>query len=326
MRWLSVLLCCGLVLSGTAVLAKEKKAPAPAAAASPAAALTSSGSQIDVSADESLEWHQDTHLYVARGNARAVRGDVTVEADLLTAHERDKDKQPAADSPEPKKDKASLSHESSLGGNLDLLTAEGHVHISDPRQQIFGEHAVYDLDQKTAKITGNNLKYLTSRDVITARDSMEYYEGENMALARGKAVAVHDDRRVEADVMKALFTQGPNGQMEMSAMSAEGNVTVVTKNDVSRGDKAVYDVKRNVAVLTGNVRITRGDTQLSGDRAEVDFTKNQSRLLNQGHGRVRALLTPKTAENASNSNTKTSPMDTGAKVRQKSGTTKTTAP
>lgn len=312
MRWALLLLCCGLAVAGTPCSAEDNKTPL---ATSPSSLSTSSDAPVDVSAEESLEYHQDTRLYVARGKAKAVRGDVVVEADLLTAHEREKKTDADQPKPEAATSKAS-ANEPMMGGNIDLLTAEGNVRISDPRQQVYGDRAVYDLDQKVAKITGNNLKYVTSHDVITARDSLEYYEGSNMALARGNATAVHGDRRVEADVMKAHFVQGPNG-MEMSAMAAEGRVTVVTKNDISRGDRAVYDVKRNVAVLTGNVRITHGDTQLAGDRAEVDFNKGESRLLNQGQGRVRALLTPKKV-NSSGPATKTS-VDSTSKARQKTG-------
>ena len=66
----------------------------------------------------------------------------------------------------------------------------------------------------------------------------------------------------------------------------------------SRGDQAVYDANRNIAIMTGHVRITRPDgTQLTGDVGEVDFTNNQSRLLNEGKGtRVRALLTSKSTD------------------------------
>ncbi len=34
-------------------------------------------------------------------------------------------------------------------------------------------------------------------------------------------------------------------------MTADGHVTVITKSDVSRGDKAVYDVSRDIAIITG---------------------------------------------------------------------------
>jgi lipopolysaccharide assembly outer membrane protein LptD (OstA) len=76
-------------------------------------------------------------------------------------------------------------------------------------------------------------------------------------------------------------------------------VVVITKTDTVRGDKGVYETARDVAVVTGHVQITRPDgTQISGDIAQTDFKSNQSRILNSGHGRVRALLPQKTTEKA----------------------------
>ena len=43
----------------------------------------------------------------------------------------------------------------------------------------------------------------------------------------------------------------------------------------------------------GDVRITRGQNQLNGARAEVDFKTGVSRMLADGDkGRVKGLLTP----------------------------------
>jgi lipopolysaccharide export system protein LptA len=126
---------------------------------------------------------------------------------------------------------------------------------------------------------------------------------------------------VEADVLTARFAQSAAGQMEMVDMTAEGHVTVLTGNDISRGDHAVYDIKRNVAVMSGHVKVTRGETHLAGDRAEVDFTKGESRLINQGPGRVRALLVPKSDKEATTKNgtkaPKESKVDAGSKIGHK---------
>ncbi len=242
------------------------------------------GEMIDISAEQSLEWYQETQLYVARGKAKAVRGDMVVEADLLTAHQRD-----AKAAPGEAKTKTDKTAQGT--GNIDQMTAEGNVHIYDPRQQAFGERAVYDPDQRTFKMTGANLKYLTEKDIVTARDSLEYFEDRNLAVAKGRAIGEHQGSRVEADILSAQFSQTPTGQKEMTQLLANGNVLITTKDGgLSRGDNAVYDVKKNVAVLTKNVRITRGQTQLAGDKAEVDFATGQSRLINSGSGRVRALL------------------------------------
>jgi lipopolysaccharide export system protein LptA len=263
--------------------------------------------QLQVTADQSLEYYADKRLYVARGNAKAVRGTLTVTADVLTAHEREK---PQGAAQQPK----SAAGDKSGAGDIDVMTAEGHVVISDPRQRITGEHAVYDLDKHKMIVTGDNLRYETAKEVVTAKDSLEYYEDAKLAVARGHAVADQPTRHIEADVLTAEFRDAPNGQSQLTRMTAEGHVTVITKSseaaapangkvtkggDVSRGDRAVYDAGSNMAVLSGGVHITRKDgTELSGDVGEVNFNNNQNRLLNDGSGRVKALLPEKTTDAA----------------------------
>ena len=45
---------------------------------------------IQIQSDSGIEWQQDAHLYIARGNAVAVRGSSEVHADTLIAHYREK--------------------------------------------------------------------------------------------------------------------------------------------------------------------------------------------------------------------------------------------
>ena len=277
-----------------------------AATPSPKADKEKSSQQLEITADESLEYYAPKRLYVARKNAKAVRGNLTVTADVLTAHEREK----AKGAKQPK----TTTGDKSDAGDIDIMTAEGNVVIVDPRQRITGEHAVYDLDKHKMIVTGDNLRYETAKETVTAKDSLEYYEDTKLAVARGHAVADQSNRHIEGDVLTAEFRDAPNGQSQLTRMTSQGHVTVITKSnteskfgktkgnasgeDVSRGDHAVYNANSNVAVLTGNVKITRKDgTELSGDVGEVDFNKNENRLMNDGSGRVRALLPPKATEN-----------------------------
>jgi lipopolysaccharide export system protein LptA len=260
---------------------------------------------VDVTADDSLEWYQDQNLYVAKGNAKAIRGDMVVDADTLMAHEREKPTV-APGAPKPPKPPKDANADKNGTGDIDKMTADGHVRITDPKQRVTGDHAVYDLDQHVMVVTGNNLRYETEKEIVTAKDSLEYYEDKKIAVARGNAVADKGERHVEGDILTAEFRDEPNGQQELWKMTAVGHVTVITKGNISKGDKAVYDVARDLAVLTGDVRVTRADgTQLTGDVGEVDFTNNQSRLLNEGHGRVRALLASKSTDKATKTKTKT---------------------
>ena len=49
----------------------------------------SGGKPIEIHADQGIEWQSKNKAYIARGNAKAVQGDVSVLADMLTAYYTD---------------------------------------------------------------------------------------------------------------------------------------------------------------------------------------------------------------------------------------------
>ena len=86
----------------------------------------------------------------------------------------------------------------------------GNVHIYTTTDQAQCDHAVYDIDQSVLVMTGHDLKVTTPQDVMTARDSMEYWSQRHMAVARGNAVAITSDgRRLSGDTVVA-YTTDPN--------------------------------------------------------------------------------------------------------------------
>lgn len=227
---------------------------------------------IQIEADDGIEWQRANQLYVARGNARARQGGVTVEADELVAFYRPND----------------------AGENeIYRIDANGNVRIVSENEVARSDKAVYDIDGGVLVMTGDNIRLDTPDDTITARDSLEYYETRQLAVARGDAIAIRGDRRVRADVLTAHFGEG-NRQAAMDRIEALGNVLVSTPTDIVRAEKGDYDPARGVATVTGNVKITRGDTQLNGERAEVNLESGESRLLSSPSGeRVRGLFLPK---------------------------------
>jgi lipopolysaccharide export system protein LptA len=183
------------------LLAVSMHDPRLAAAQGLSALGASSDTQpIDITADSGIEWQQDKQVYIARGNAVARRGANQISADTLTAHYR------------PSKSK------SAEGGNeVYRLDADGHVVIKGPTQTIVGDQAVYDVDQQIGIVTGKHLKLTTPTDVVTARDSLEWYDQQQVAVARGDAIAIRGDRRIRADVLTAHFVKDKSGTRAASA-------------------------------------------------------------------------------------------------------------
>lgn len=276
----------------------------------PAAALAQglgigSGSDdkpLEVFADQGIEWRQNDNTYIARGNARAIKGDTTVYGDTLLAHYR-----------------------KSATGTTEIwrLEALGNVRITSPTDTAYGDRAVYTLDNAVLVLTGKALRLTTPRQTITARDSLEYWEQKDLAVARGNGLVVTDDgRRIRGDVLTAQFksnkapaatakpaptkpaaakpgTTKPAAKADDSRMQridAYGNVIITTPQEVARGARAVYLEETGIANLIGSVKITRGQNQLNGEAAEVNLRTGVSRIVSAtpgtSGGPVRALIVP----------------------------------
>jgi lipopolysaccharide export system protein LptA len=243
---------------------------------------------VEISADSGIEWRQNEQVYIARGNAVAKRGANEVHADTLTAHYR-----------------PSKSKNADGGNEIYRLDADGHVVIKGETQSVVGDHAVYDVDQQIAVVTGSALKLTTEKDTVTARDSLEWYDQRQIAVARGDAVAAEADKRIRADVLTARMTKskaagdkaaakpapktpakapgtaplGGEGSSRISRVDAQGNVVVSTATDIARGDYGVYNAETGLATLLGNVTITRGQNAIRGQYAVIDLNKNISRMM-----------------------------------------------
>ena len=297
-----------------AILALMAMVPPSAARAQPVD--LSRGGPITITATDGLEWRQDDREVIARGDARAVRQNVTVTADRLIAFYRPKN---GAAAPQPAQPTAgSITDTSDTGGNeVYRVEAVGNVHIFTPTDQAWGDKAVYDIDQAVLVLTGHNLKLATPNDILTARDDLEYWSQKHMAVARGNAVVVtNDGRRLSADTIVAYTTDtsqpaatpvaaktpGPNDDPlaasgKLQKVDMFGNVVVRTATDTAIGDRAVYVPDTGIARLVGHVRITRGQNQLDGTEAEVNMKTGISRLLPGTDAKVQGLLIPNDTTN-----------------------------
>jgi lipopolysaccharide export system protein LptA len=270
----------------------------------------SQGGPIEVTARDGIEWRQNDQLVIARGAARAVRGGVTIDADLLLARYRPRGGAPAEARPA----------NEGPGGASEIwrLEAEGNVVITTATDRAEGDRAIYDLDQAVMVLTGRNLRLTSPDNVLTARDSVEYWPQRRMAVARGDALVVtKDDKRVRADVLVAYFREAPTeatsaqrpqtaGRATGSApgegsnlekVEAYGRVEIRTAEEVVRGDSGIYTPPNGLARLLGNVRIVRGDNTLTGQEAIVNMQTGISRLVATPGERVRGLIVPGEGQN-----------------------------
>ncbi len=274
---------------------------------------------MNVTALGGIDWDQGAQTVTAHEDARATRGNATVTADQLVAHYRKKAAAPGAPPPPPPAPGTNPAAPGDTGNNeIYRLNAEGHVHIFTQTDQAWGDHAVYDIDQAVLVLTGTGLRLTTPNDLLTSRDSMEYWSAKHMAVARGDAVATSNDgRRITGDTLVG-YTADANAPAKPGApppkppaskpgapangdpiaggklqrVEAYGHVQVRTPTEIVTGDRGVYLPDTGLAHVIGNVHITKGENQLNGAAAVVNMKTGLATLTQAPGGRVQGLVVP----------------------------------
>ena len=274
------------------------------------------GGSVEVTSRDGMEWHQEDQLIIAKGDAKAVRGTVTVTADQLVAHYRKK----AATGPAPAPAAPGSITPDTGNNEIYRLDAVGHVHIYTATDQAFADKAVYDMDQAVLVLTGHDLHIITPQQTMSARDEMEYWSQKHMAVGRGNAVVnTSDGRRLSADTLVG-YTADPNAPAgaapvqkvaatpakpgadplanaggKLQRVDAFGHVEVRTATEIIHADKGVYIPDTGIARLAGNVHLTRGQNQLNGDQAVINLRTGVSTLTREPGQRVEGLVVPNDA-------------------------------
>lgn len=257
--------------------------------------------QLQVFADQGIEWHAEELRVIASGNAKAVRGTMTLDADTLTAYYR----------------------HGANGDEIWRIDADGSVvTIRSPTDTATGTKAIYDLDQAVLVLKGGPARLVTPTDSFQASEQIEYWEGKKMAVLRGDAVATRGDRTLRADVITAHFhDKGPaaapakpapaaaagaarkasgagEDSLDLERADAYGHVVLTTAKEVITGDRGDYVAATGIATLSGAVKMTReGGNQLEGGWAYVNMKTGISKLFpappsGGTPGRVQGVFTP----------------------------------
>jgi lipopolysaccharide export system protein LptA len=148
-------------------------------------------------------------------------------------------------------------------------------------------------------MTGDHLKMTTPQDIITARDTLEYWEDKRQAVARGNAVALHQEKRIQADMLVADFVENAKKEMVINIAHGYDHVVLTTPTDVVTGDRADYVVETGIVTVTGSVKLThQNNSQLDGGYAVVNLNTGISKIYpgvpggKAGDRQVKGLFVP----------------------------------
>lgn len=244
---------------------------------------------IIIEAENSVVCDETVNKCVAIGNASAKKGTNTVYGDVLTVFftegkERD----------------------------ITAMTADGHVRMETPTGKGCGDHAYYDLKLDSVLLTGGNLKILTPKETITARDSIEYWHKDNKGIARGQATALFPEKEelIQADTLVAYFkpssekTEESKEKLSIDKVEAEGHMLASSPKSVVTGDRGIYSAKDHLVEVFNNVKVMQGENVIEGGYArhnlETDvaemFTKPPHVSQSGSERRIFGIIIPEDAK------------------------------
>ena len=139
-----------------------------------------------------------------------------------------------------------------------------------------------------AQNTGFGTAQDTKLPVEVTSEQLSVDQKTGVATFTGKVVIVQGQMRLAADRVTVTYAQGD--KRRISAMHAEGNVTMVSGEDAAESRAADYDVESGNVVLTGDVLMTQTGNVVAGEKVVVNLATGTA----QASGRVRSVLQPGT--------------------------------
>ena len=224
---------------------------------------------INITADQKVEWHQKEQKMVAVGNAVATRDDMNIKADTLIAHYQN----------------ATAAAKS----KINRVEAQGNVRMHSAKADAFGNSLDYNLDKDSAVLIGTPAKIKTENETISARQSITYYPSEQKAVAVGDVEGIDKSgNKIYSDQMIAYFekSSGQSSSLTLNKVDIADNVKIVTKDATVTADRGTYMPQSGLVKLFDNIVINQNGNLLRGDKAETNLNTGISKLL-AGNGKKR---------------------------------------
>jgi lipopolysaccharide export system protein LptA len=126
---------------------------------------------------------------------------------------------------------------------------------------------------------------------------LDYFDKEQKLVYSGSVIVVNGPSTLKASRLVIYLT----GKGEAAAttndrvkhIDAEGPVTLVSKDQIGTGDRGSYDKAQNKVFLVGNVTLSQGDNVTKGEKLVYDVTSGQAVVDPGPGGRVHSIFTPK---------------------------------
>lgn len=103
---------------------------------------------------------------------------------------------------------------------------------------------------------------------VTA-DRIEVQDRADRAIFAGNVHVRQAELTLDTSRLTVAYSSG--GGIQIKRLDASGGVTVRSPSETARGEFGIYDLDRKLITLVGNVVLSRGGSQINGQRLVIDL-------------------------------------------------------
>ena len=195
-------------------------------------------SELIVEADNSIEFYEKEKYYLATGNAIASKDGIILKANTIKAFFNKKNK-------------------------INKVVSYGNASITKGSILAKAGHVKYNFKNQFIILTQNTPSFKSEEIFIKSKEILSFDNSKKIANGRGKVeLTLKNGIKIFTDELIANFSKLNNS---LTKAKAKGNVVIVTKNERSSSNYAVFDKKTNLITLKENVIIKRNNSNISGE-------------------------------------------------------------
>jgi len=119
----------------------------------------------------------------------------------------------------------------------------------------------------------------TEQTIDIVADDFTVDKDAKIATFEGKVEATQGSLTFRTDTLRVFYeTVEGKDDPSIARLDASGRVSFTSPSEVAEGDVAIYDVKSKTITIVGNVRLRRDQSEISGDRLEIDLDTGLSKF------------------------------------------------
>ncbi|HET9810707.1 MAG TPA: LptA/OstA family protein [Sphingomicrobium sp.] len=133
-----------------------------------------------------------------------------------------------------------------------------------------GFGALAHAQEPISALKGHN----SNAPVDVAADRIEVQDRADRAIFLGNVHVRQDELTLDTARLTVAYSSA--GGVQIQRLDASGGVVVKSPSETARGNFGVYDLDRKLITLVGDVRLSRGQSQINGSRLVIDLESGRA--------------------------------------------------